>query len=82
MAHFGCTRGDQKMRIVIAQPLKKTGAERDVSNCGWPDCIKPQNSATESIPAALRPLRATVGSNTETDDDWRPSTFHREAFGV
>ena len=53
-------------------------------------CIKPQNSATESIPATLRPtfplayawaVMATAGSNTETDDDCRPATFHRGAFG-
>src|SRR5260370_6798899 len=25
-------------------------------------------------------LRAPVGSNTETDDDWRPATFHRGRF--
>jgi hypothetical protein len=41
-----------------------------------------RNSATESIPASLTPLRAPVGSNTETDDDCRPATFHREAFGA
>jgi len=45
----------------------------------------------ESIPASLWPtfplayawaVMATVGSNTETDDDCWPATFHREAFGV
>src|SRR6266550_8487635 len=41
-----------------------------------------RNSATESIPASLTPLRAPVGSNTETDDDCRPATFHRGAFGA
>src|SRR5947209_8841959 len=41
-----------------------------------------RNSATESIPASPKPVRATVGSNTETDDDCRPATFHREAFGA
>jgi len=39
-----------------------------------------RNSATESIPASLTPLRAPVGSNTETDDDCRPATFHRGRF--
>jgi hypothetical protein len=41
-----------------------------------------RNSATESIPAALRPLQATVGSNTEIGDDCWPAIFHRGAFGV
>ena len=42
----------------------------------------PRNSATESIPAALQAVRATVGSNTETDDDCWPAIFHRGRSGV
>jgi hypothetical protein len=34
-----------------------------------------RNSATESIPAAPQPLQATVGSNTEIDDDCRRRQF-------
>ena len=34
------------------------------------------------IPALTLGLFAPVGSNTETDSDCRPATFHRGAFGV
>jgi hypothetical protein len=36
----------------------------------------------QEAPALTLGLYSLVGSNTETDDDCRPATFHRGAFGV
>jgi hypothetical protein len=70
-----------KLKIVIAQPPFTRGPS-EVFRIVDDDTDQTRNSATESIPASLRPLQATAGSNTEADDDCRPATFHRGAFGV
>src|SRR5260370_28512893 len=43
--------------------------------------LSPWTADPRSGPPGCKPfLRAPVGSNTETDDDCRPATFHRGRF--
>src|SRR5713101_5141177 len=68
------------MKIVIAQSPFLRGDRAKCFESWMTELHQTRNSATESIPASLTPLRAPVGSNTETDDDCRPATFHRGRF--
>src|SRR6266566_5384058 len=87
---------DKLKHVATARPLLLRGVERGVSiRRGHPILCRPTKLYQESIPAHRHPgpltlgqdspgckplLRAPVGSNTETDDDCRPATFHRGRF--
>src|SRR2546428_3027359 len=76
-------------------PLLTRGRTGCFDPQGHPILCRPTKLCQESIPAHRHPgpltlgqvspgckplLRAPVGSNTETDDDCRPATFHRGRF--
>src|SRR6266705_3066265 len=89
-------KNDKLKHVATARPLLLRGVERGVSiRRGHPILCRPTKLCQESIPAHRHPgpltlgqvspgckpfLRAPVGSNTETDDDCRPATFHRGRF--
>src|SRR6266705_2199683 len=91
-------KNDKLKHVATARPLYLRGVERGVSiRRGHPILCRTTKLCQESIPAHRHPdqltlgqgsqdaslfLRAPVGSNTETDDDCRPATFHRGALPV
>ena len=78
-----------KLKIVIAQPPFTRGPS-EVFRIVDDHTDQTRNSATELLLRCDQPspsltlgaVMATAGSNTEADDDCRPATFHRGAFGV
>src|SRR6266481_7029861 len=95
---FRRLRNDKLKHVATARPLLLGGAERGVSiRRGIRYSVALRNSARNRFPLTVtqirltfrsgqpgcKPfLRAPVGSNTETDDDCRPVTFHRGASGA
>src|SRR4030088_3462735 len=82
--HTTALAGLSEKKIVVARSLF-TGTERDVSNREDPNDTlfePPRNSARNRFLLHRRRFKAPVGSNTATDDDCRPATFHRVASGV
>src|SRR6266516_6749539 len=90
-------RNDKLKHVATARPLLLGGAERGVSIRRSSDTLSPYEtlpgidsrspSPWSADPRSGQPgckpfLRAPVGSNTETDDDCRPATFHRGASGA
>src|SRR6266567_8694875 len=89
-------RNDKLKHVATARPLLLGGAERGVSiRRVIRYSVALRNSARNRFPLTVtqirltfrsgqpgcKPfLRAPVGSNTETDDDCRPATFHRGRF--
>src|SRR6266699_5776055 len=87
---------DKLKHVATARPLLLGGAERGVSiRRVIRYSVALRNSARNRFPLTVtqirltlrsgqpgcKPfLRAPVGSNTETDDDCRPATFHRGRF--
>jgi len=75
--HTSAAAGLSEMKIAIAQPPCQGGRARCFESWMTKYVHQTRNSATESIPASLLPnfpsltlgAVASVGSNTETDDD-------------
>ena len=79
----GCQKNENRHRPAPEEHRQECLCYRGRARCfeSWMTMLhQTRNSATESIPASPQPVRATVGSNTETDDDCRPATFHRGRF--
>src|SRR5437016_9657063 len=93
---FRRLRNDKLKHVATARPLYLRGAERVFRSAGSSDTLSPYEtlpgidsrspSPWSADPRSGQPgckpfLRAPVGSsNTETDDDCRPATFHRGRF--
>src|SRR5207247_8565544 len=89
-------KNDKLKHVATARPLLLRGVERGVSiRRGHPILCRPTKLCQESIPAHRHPGPLTLGqdsqdaslseglqwaSNTETDDDCRPASFHRGRF--